>query len=154
MVVNQLDALRCSSSLPLQSIFPLLRSCGVAATIVEPSVIFSLDHLSLAAALTGKSMADGTAVSARPEMEFLMWLACAPHADKAIERAGAKKSEDFILVVLGDKKAGQTADASALAKKLGLAVSGRRRIGSSSSLAFFGVKTPEQLYEKMALSRI
>ena len=147
-----LDAIRCSSSRPLQSLFPLLRKSGAPATILDPSVIFSYEQLELAAALAEKSRTDGTAVSERPEMEFLLWLACTPHANKAISSAGAKEEDDFVLVVLGESA---KADAKMLAKKLGL-IENKKKLGASSdaALSFFGVKTPEQLFEKMALSRL
>ncbi|VVB57315.1 Uncharacterised protein [uncultured archaeon] len=148
-----LDAVRCSSSHPLQSIFPLLKNSGASATLVEPGAIFSFDHLLLAAALAEKSIKDGTAVSDRPEMEFLLWLACTPHAKKAIGLAGAKSEKDFVLVVLGDGKKGAP-NARALAKKLGLDENKKNHIGSETALSFFSVSSAELLYEKMALSRL
>lgn len=145
-----LDAIRCSSSRSFQSLFPLLRSSGFSATLLDPEIVFSFEQLELADALAQKSAADGTAVSERPEMEFLLWLACSAHAKKAIETCGAKKEDDFVLVVLGS---GSGADAPALAKKLGLH-GNKKKIGSTAALSFFGVKRAEELHEKMALSRL
>jgi len=149
MAARPLSAFRCSSSLPLQSIFPLLRNAGVPATILDPAVIFSSDQLELAYALAKKSATDGTAVSPRLEMEFMMWLAGTPHAEKAIARVGAKSPEDFVLVVFNEKNS----DADSLAEKLGLKKI-HKPVGSVAALSFFGVDSAELLYEKMALSRI
>ena len=158
MNARSIDAVRGSSSLHLQSIFPLLKNSGVSATLLDPKAIFSFEQLELAAALAQKSIRDGTAVSGRPEMEFLMWLACSPHANKAIASVGAKSEKDLILVVLGDGKNGP--NAGALAEKLGLTKNKKKigepqnRTGPVGALSFFGVKNAGQLYEKMALSRL
>ena len=148
MTTPSLDALRCSSSLPLQSIFPLLCDAGTPATILDPLAVFSNQQLELAHAMAQKSMSEGAAVSKRLEMEFLMWLACTPHADKAIELAGAKNEDDFILVVFG-----RAGDAKKMAGRIGLKEN-KKKIGSATALAFFGVKSAGQLYERMAISRI
>ncbi|MDE1798607.1 MAG: hypothetical protein KGH63_04345, partial [Candidatus Micrarchaeota archaeon] len=88
-----ISALNCSSTKPVAGLMADLKASGAKATLVRLEAVYSLRHLQAAYELAKQSGDDGTAISPRFEMEFLMWLGQSPHANKAIERAGAKDGQ-------------------------------------------------------------
>jgi tRNA threonylcarbamoyladenosine modification (KEOPS) complex Cgi121 subunit len=150
------SALNCSSTKPVAELMVAIKESGAKATLVWLKAVYSPRQLQAAYELAKQSMADGSAVSNRLEMEFLMWLGQSPHANKAIERAGAKDGKQMILVLFeGGEK-----EAMALAKRIGLQVHGPRCFGCADALDYWdvpradGVEREMLLLEQMALSRL
>lgn len=125
---------------------------------MDADAVYSLHHLEMAAELAKKSLADGTAVSERLEMEFLLWLGQSAHVEEAIRRAGAKDGKDAWLVLL-DETAGNE-KIKQLAGGLGLETAEEGKKGekmrktNSRALHFWKAKDENLLYERMALCRI
>ncbi len=160
-----ISALNCSSSKSVAELMAGLKESKAKATIVWLKAVYSYRQLQAAYELAQQSMKDGSAVSSRFEMEFLMWLGQSPHANKAIERAGAKDGKEMVLVVFegGEKKDGADSrqkEARALAKKIGLDVHSPRFFGCGDALEYWnvpkidGVQREMLLLEQMALSRL
>ena len=124
----------------------------MAATIVDATAVYSLHHLEMAAELAKKSLADGTAVSERLEMEFLLWLGQSAHVEEAIKRAGAKDGGTAWLVLLD----GADAECKKLASELGLeiVIERKKQKNYPRALEFWKVRDENLLFEQMALCRI
>lgn len=147
-----LSALLVRSKTSFSSALAELRKKGKTATLVNADAVYSLHHLEMAAELAKKSVADGTAVSERLEMEFLLWLGQSAHVEEAIKRAGAKDGREAWLVLFGEDAGNEKI--KQLARELGLEEIKEKKKENSAALRFWKVKNEGQLYEKMALCRI
>ncbi len=98
-------------------------------------------QLSAAEKMALDSIEAGCAVSSRPEIEFLLFLACTPHVKKAAEVAGIKNNRRFIVAVFGN---GEKMLEKACGE-IGAEVVGKIRAESESDF---------DEIERMALSRI
>lgn len=143
-----LSALRCQKSIPLAELMAKLKEAtggGVKATLVDASAVKSLRQLQAAYELAKQTMEEGTAVSSRLEIEFLLWLGKTTHVQKAIERVGVKEKSEEVVLVCFDMS---HHDAEKLAGRMGLVVSKDQKMGTLSSADEMA------LLEHMALSRI
>ncbi len=133
-----------------------LRKRKIEATIVDAAAVHSLHHLEMAAELAKKSLADGTAVSARLEMEFLLWLGQSSHVEEAIRRAGAKDGEAAWLVLFDEERREGDEKIKQLAGELKLEIMKEEEKQKTypRALHFWRVKNENLLFEQMALCRI
>ncbi len=137
------SVLRVRSARPVSELLPLLGAQALHATLLDPDSVSSLNQIQAAASLAERSLKEGSAISERPEMEFILWLGQSPHVGKAIARTGAKKNSDMLLVVLD----GGADRAEQLAAECGLEVLGPFTARLNEGEEKF-------LLEKMALSRL
>lgn len=93
-------AYRCKSSVPLQTLLDSLRASGLSSTLLDPALVYDEQHLLLAEELARKSRADGQAISERPEVELMLWLAAETNVQSAIARVGAKSPSEFVWAVM------------------------------------------------------
>lgn len=149
-----LSALLVRSKTSFSSALAELRKRKMAATIVNADAVFSIHHLEMAVELAKKSLADGTAVSERLEMEFLLWLGQSAHVEEAIKRAGAKDGGTAWLVLLD----GSDAECKQLGQELGLETvkdnEKQKNKQNPAALHFWKTKNENLLFEQMALCRI
>jgi len=87
--------------------------------LLNPGKAGSLEELALAHELAKKSIADGTAISKKLEIEFVLWLAGKKDIQRAFEEVGWKTGE-VIAVAFGKGKKELVAKLEIKEKKLGL----------------------------------
>lgn len=147
-----LAALLVRSKTSFSSPLAELRKRKMAATLVNAGAVFSCHHLEMAQALAKKSLADGTAVSDRLEMEFILWLGQSTHVQEAIKRVGAKDYEDAWLVLFNETEK----ECKKLAAELALETVDEKKAQKTNprALDFWKSKNENTLFEQMALSRI
>lgn len=143
--MTMLVALRVLRTTTLPELLRSIQSSGAQATLVDATAVQSSRQLQAAYELAKQSMAEGTAISGRIEIEFLLWLGQTTHVQKAIGRVGVKEGGgEAVLAVFGAPES----DAAALAKKLGLEVMRKQAFAKMDG------KKELRLLEQMALSRL
>ncbi|MEW5996586.1 MAG: KEOPS complex subunit Cgi121 [Candidatus Micrarchaeota archaeon] len=78
----------------------LRRAIEKRIVLLDAGKVGSLEELELAYVLAKKSLGDGSAISKKMEIEFVLWLAGKKDIRRAFEEAGWKKGE-LIAVAFG-----------------------------------------------------
>jgi len=98
----------------------LRRAMRKKIVLLDSGKVDSLEELELAYALAKRSLEDGTAVSKKLEIEFVLWLAGKNDIRRAFEEVGFRAGKEFIAVAFGMGKKELIAELEMKEKKLGL----------------------------------
>ncbi len=99
----------------------LRRAMRKKIILLDAKKVGSREELELAHALAKKSLEEGTAVSEKMEIEFVLWLSGKKDIRRAFEEIGlGGKEKEFIAVSFGMGKRELAAELGMKEKKLGL----------------------------------
>lgn len=109
---------RGESRLPAEEL--LRRAMRKKILLLDAGKVGSAEELELAHELAERSIADGTAISKNPGIEFVLWLSGKKDIRRAFEEVGFRGGREFIAVSFGIGKKELVAELGMKEKRLGL----------------------------------
>ncbi len=149
--------MRGSSNLDKAELLRLVDSQNTKDSVVQvfdPSAIISDGHVLAAYVNAGVSFRNHTNISSKRQMELLLFVAMTKHIDIAIERAGIKSGDDFV-VFSNSEKALRSIGSKARFSKFSHSQKERAAIAKRYGIEAADAKAMEiEIMRRMASSRL